>query len=66
MLYCIMNPLELTFSMTLTCNYSFLWLSSADLVHPTDSKEDGILHKMTLRPSSFNCVLYGLPNLIVM
>lgn len=59
-----MSPPELNFSMNLPYNYSSLWLSSADLLLLTDSKEDG--DKMTLRPSSFNFVLYGLPNLVVM
>ncbi|XP_073337460.1 cilia- and flagella-associated protein 46 isoform X1 [Pagrus major] len=30
----------------------------------TDSKEDDVHHKTTLTPSAFNCILYGLPNLI--
>ncbi|XP_056252103.1 cilia- and flagella-associated protein 46 [Seriola aureovittata] len=39
---------------------------SSDLMLLSDSKEDNVLHKMTLTPSAFNCILYGLPNLIVM
>ncbi|XP_030298554.1 cilia- and flagella-associated protein 46 isoform X3 [Sparus aurata] len=31
----------------------------------TDSKEDEVHHKMTLTSSAFNCILYGLPYLIV-
>ncbi|XP_063348312.1 cilia- and flagella-associated protein 46 [Pelmatolapia mariae] len=31
-----------------------------------DRKEDDDQHEMALPPSAFNCVLYGLPNLIVM
>ncbi|XP_027134224.1 cilia- and flagella-associated protein 46 isoform X3 [Larimichthys crocea] len=30
-----------------------------------DSKEHDVQHKTTLTPSAFNCILYGLPNLIV-
>ncbi|GAA6225204.1 cilia- and flagella-associated protein 46 [Lates japonicus] len=47
--------------------------SSSDIPHHkvtdlvlTDSEEDDVHHKMTLTPSAFNCILYGLPNLISM
>ncbi|XP_071337384.1 cilia- and flagella-associated protein 46 isoform X2 [Trachinotus anak] len=36
-----------------------------DLMPLTDSKDDDVHHKMTLTPSAFNCILYGLPNLMV-
>ncbi|XP_051232115.1 cilia- and flagella-associated protein 46 [Dicentrarchus labrax] len=38
---------------------------SYDQVLLTDSKEHDVHHKTTPTPSAFNCVLYGLPNLIV-
>ncbi|KAI3362965.1 hypothetical protein L3Q82_011639 [Scortum barcoo] len=38
---------------------------SYDQVLLADSKKD-VYHKTTLTPSAFNCILYGLPNLIVM
>ncbi|XP_047198342.1 cilia- and flagella-associated protein 46 [Hippoglossus stenolepis] len=38
---------------------------SHDTVLLTDSKEDDVHHKMTLKPSAFNCVLYGLPHLVL-
>ncbi|XP_041867180.1 cilia- and flagella-associated protein 46 isoform X2 [Melanotaenia boesemani] len=38
---------------------------SHDEVLLTDSKEDELQYKSALQPSAFNCVLYGLPNLIV-
>uniref|UniRef100_A0A668AC33 Uncharacterized protein n=2 Tax=Myripristis murdjan TaxID=586833 RepID=A0A668AC33_9TELE len=31
----------------------------------SDSKGDDVHHKVALTPSAFNCVLYGLPNLII-
>lgn len=43
--------------------YYCFWLSFADQVLLADSKDDVDRHKMT--HSAFNCVLYGLPNLIV-
>ncbi|XP_008297596.1 tetratricopeptide repeat protein 40 [Stegastes partitus] len=39
---------------------------SCDKVLLTDSKEDEDHHKIALAPSAFNCILYGLPNLVVM
>ncbi|XP_044070722.1 cilia- and flagella-associated protein 46 isoform X2 [Siniperca chuatsi] len=38
---------------------------SYDQVLLTDTKKDDVHHKTTLTPSAFNCILYGLPNLIV-
>ncbi|XP_029305800.1 cilia- and flagella-associated protein 46 isoform X3 [Cottoperca gobio] len=39
---------------------------SYDGVRLTDSMEDDdVHHRMTLAPSAFNCILYGLPNLII-
>ncbi|CAB1430488.1 unnamed protein product [Pleuronectes platessa] len=37
---------------------------SHDTVLLTDSKGEDVHHKMALKPSAFNCVLYGLPHLI--
>uniref|UniRef100_A0A8C3AXG8 Uncharacterized protein n=1 Tax=Cyclopterus lumpus TaxID=8103 RepID=A0A8C3AXG8_CYCLU len=37
-----------------------------DQVLRDDSKEDDPRHKTTFAPVAFNCVVYGLPNLIVM
>ncbi|XP_029377626.1 cilia- and flagella-associated protein 46 [Echeneis naucrates] len=39
---------------------------SCDPALLSDSYEDHVHHKTTPTPSAFNCVLYGLPNLIVM
>ncbi|XP_045926168.1 cilia- and flagella-associated protein 46 isoform X3 [Micropterus dolomieu] len=38
---------------------------SYDQLLLTDTKRDDVHHKTTLTPSAFNCILYGLPNLIV-
>ncbi|XP_060943811.1 cilia- and flagella-associated protein 46 [Limanda limanda] len=37
---------------------------SHDTVLLTDSKKEDVHHKMALKSSAFNCVLYGLPHLI--
>ena len=55
----------LDFILTLRYSYYSLCLSSADQVLLADSKADDISRRTTLTPSAFNCVLYGLPNLIV-
>lgn len=60
-----MNPTKLDFYINLRFNYCFLWFPSADQELLTDSKEDEVHHKMTLTSSAFNCILYGLPYLIV-
>ncbi|XP_070772644.1 cilia- and flagella-associated protein 46 [Enoplosus armatus] len=39
--------------------------ASCDQVLLADSRTDDVRHKATLTPSAFNCILYGLPNLIV-
>nr|XP_046258124.1 cilia- and flagella-associated protein 46 isoform X1 [Scatophagus argus] len=38
---------------------------SYDQVLITDSKEDDVHHKTTVTLPAFNCILYGLPNLII-
>ncbi|XP_068423801.1 cilia- and flagella-associated protein 46 isoform X2 [Clinocottus analis] len=38
---------------------------SYDQVLRDDSKEDDARHKTPLAPAAFNCIIYGLPNLIV-
>ncbi|XP_072246405.1 cilia- and flagella-associated protein 46 [Leuresthes tenuis] len=39
--------------------------ASDDQVLLTDSEEDEVQYKAALTPSAFNCILYGLPNLII-
>ncbi|XP_049456510.1 cilia- and flagella-associated protein 46 isoform X3 [Epinephelus fuscoguttatus] len=39
--------------------------TGSDQVLSTDSEDGDVHHKTLLTPSAFNCILYGLPNIIV-